>query len=246
MKRVLIVGATSAIASACARHWAEEKAQLFLVGRNAERLRQICDDLRARGATSVTLHILDLDRIEEHAAMLKACENAMNGLDIVLVAHGSLSEQAACEKDPALAMREFHTNAVSVIALTTAISEAMRVAGNGTIAVISSVAGDRGRASNYVYGAAKAAVSAFCEGLAARMQRHGVHVLTIKPGFVSTPMTAHLKLPALLTATPARVARDIVAAIGRRAFVVYTPWYWRYIMCIVRAMPGFILRRMSI
>ena len=144
-----------------------------------------------------------------------------------------------------LAAHEFSTNATSVIAVTTAIAERMRAAGSGTIAVISSVAGDRGRASNYVYGAAKAAVSTFCEGMTARLQARGIHVLTIKPGFVSTPMTENMKLPRILTATPDRVARDIVKAVEHRAHVLYTPWFWRPIMWVVRMVPGFVLRRMS-
>lgn len=245
MKRILVIGATSAIATACARKWAEAPARFFLVGRDAGRLRQIADDLRIRGAAEVNCHVLDLDHIEEHAAMLEAA-NVLQGIDIALVAHGTLPDQSQCQADAGLAVREFTTNATSVIAASTAIAERMRVAGAGTLAVISSVAGDRGRASNYLYGAAKAAVSTFCEGLAARMQAHGVRVLTIKPGFVATPMTANLKLPARLTATPEQVARDIVEAVERRAFTLYTPWFWRYIMLIIRLMPGFLLRRLSL
>jgi short-subunit dehydrogenase len=245
MKRILVIGATSAIAIACARKWAELPARFFLVGRDAVRLGQIADDLRIRGAAEVTCHALDLNCMEEHAAMLEAA-SVLQGFDIALVAHGTLPDQSRCQADAGQAVREFTTNATSVIAVTTAIAERMRVARAGTIAIISSVAGDRGRRSNYLYGAAKAAVSTFCEGLAARLQAHGVHVLTIKPGFVSTPMTANLELPALLTATPERVASDIVKAVERRAFTLYTPWFWRYIMLIIRLMPGFVLRRLSL
>lgn len=245
MKRILVIGATSAIATACARKWAETPARFFLVGRDAARLQQIADDLKIRGAAEVFCHVLDLNRIDEHAAMLDAA-SVLQGLDIALIAQGTLPDQSQCQADPAQAAREFSTNATSVIAVTTAIAERMRVAGSGTIAVISSVAGDRGRASNYLYGAAKAAVSTFCEGLAARLHAHGVHVLTVKPGFVATPMTSHLKLPALLTATPERVARDIVNAVERRAFTLYTPGFWRFIMLVIRLMPGFLMRRLSL
>lgn len=246
MKRILIIGATSAIATACARKWLEAPAQFFLVGRDAERLRQVGDDLRVRGARGVGAFVLDLNRIDEHPALVEAALAAMGGIDVALVAHGTLPDQAQCQSDAAIAAREFSNNATSVIAITTAIAERMRSAGGGTLAVISSVAGDRGRASNYPYGAAKAAVSVFCEGLAARLNAQGVRVLTIKPGFVSTPMTANMQLPALLTATPERVARDIVNAVERRAFLLYTPWFWRYIMLVVRMVPGFVLRRLSL
>ena len=245
MKRILIIGATSAIAAACARRWSACAARFFLVARSAERLQQIADDLKVRGAADVACHLLDLNRLDDHAAMLDACMGSMGGIDVALVAHGTLSDQDRCQADAMLAAHEFSTNATSVIAVTTAIAERMRAAGSGTIAVISSVAGDRGRASNYVYGAAKAAVSTFCEGMTARLQARGIHVLTIKPGFVATPMTENMELPRILTATPDRVARDIVKAVEHRAHVLYTPWFWRQIMWVVRMVPGFVLRRMS-
>jgi short-subunit dehydrogenase len=122
----------------------------------------------------------------------------------------------------------------------------MAAARTGTLAVISSVAGDRGRASNYVYGSAKAAVSAFCEGLRMRLFHTGVHVLTIKPGPVATPMTAGMKMPAIIVATPEKVARDIVRAVRRKAATLYTPWFWRPIMFVIRALPAAVLRRLPL
>jgi short-subunit dehydrogenase len=246
MKKVLIVGATSAIAIACARRWASEGAALFLVGRNAQRLEQIAADLVARGAKSATSHVLDMNDFDAHPDMLQACTAALGGIDIALIAHGTLSDQKSCEQDVKVAMRELSTNGLSVIALLTPLANLMENARTGVIAVISSVAGDRGRPSNYVYGTAKAAVTTFCEGLRARLFKSGVHVLTIKPGFVDTPMTAGLPLPGPLVATPERVANDIVRAVDKKKDSIYTPWFWSAIMLIIRSVPGFLFKRASL
>jgi decaprenylphospho-beta-D-erythro-pentofuranosid-2-ulose 2-reductase len=246
MKRVLIVGATSAIAVACARRWAAEGAMLFLVGRRADRLDQIASDLVARGAKGATPHVLDMNDFDAHQTMLDACVGSLGGVDVALIAHGTLSDQKACEADAKVALHELSTNGLSVIALLTPLANLMEAKRAGVIAVISSVAGDRGRPSNYVYGTAKAAVSAFCEGLRARLFKAGVHVLTIKPGFVDTPMTAGMPLPRPLVATPERVANDILRAIERRKDSIYTPWFWSGIMLIIRSVPGFLFKRASL
>ena len=167
-------------------------------------------------------------------------------VDIALIAHGTLPDQALCERDPQQAVREFTTNGLSVIALLTDLANRMEAQRSGCIAVISSVAGDRGRPSNYLYGSAKSAVSVFCSGLRARLFKSGVHVLTIKPGFVDTPMTQGLKLPKLLLATPDRVARDIVRAIDKRKDTLYTPWFWRYIMRVICSVPERLFKRLSL
>lgn len=246
MKRILIVGATSAIASACARLWAEEKPAFFLVGRNAERLQQVADDLLVRGASSVHRHVMDLSRIGDQAAMIGTCFDILGSVDIATIAHGTLADQSLCQRDLTAATLQFQTNALSYIALLTLIADRMEKQGSGTIAVFSSVAGDRGRASNYGYGAAKAAVTAYCEGARMRLRPRGVHVLTIKPGFVATPMTAHLPLSPFLTASPERVAHDVVRAVRRSTATLYTPWFWRPIMAIVRSLPESILSRLPI
>jgi decaprenylphospho-beta-D-erythro-pentofuranosid-2-ulose 2-reductase len=245
MKRILIIGATSAIAVACARRWALEQARFALVGRNAGKLRQVAEDLKVRGADDVSVHVLDLMDFEAHAATVQACFAALGEVDVALVAHGVLSDQSLCQRDAAAARLEFATNATSVISIVTHLAAQMEQVGNGTLAVISSVAGDRGRASNYVYGSAKAAISAFCQGLQLRLHPRGVHVLTIKPGPVDTPMTAGMKLPAALTASADRVAQDIVHAAARGGGTLYTPWFWRWIMTIVRAVPTFVMMRVQ-
>jgi decaprenylphospho-beta-D-erythro-pentofuranosid-2-ulose 2-reductase len=246
MRRILIVGATSIIASACARLWAVDRAKFFLVARDAVKAQQVADDLLARGAESAEIHLLDVTQTDALGAMVDHCFHRLGTVDIVLLAHGILSDQSLCQSDVAAAMREFETNASSVVALLTLIGEKMIAIGSGTIAVISSVAGDRGRASNYVYGAAKAAVTAYCAGMRARLRSRGVHLVTIKPGPVATPMTAGTKLPGPLVASPERVARDIVRAIERKASTLYTPWFWRPIMAVIRALPESILRRLPV
>ncbi len=246
MQKILIVGATSAIATACARRWAGQGAIFFLVGRSPERLHQIADDLTIRGARVYPPHILDLNHFDQHAAMLDACYATMDQVDVALIAHGTLPDQRACEQDAQLAVQEFGNNGLSVIALLTDLANRMESQKSGCIAVISSVAGDRGRPSNYLYGAAKGAVSDFCSGLRGRLFKSGVQVLTIKPGFVATPMTQGLPLPRLLLATPERVAQDIVQAVERRRDTLYTPWFWRLIMMIIIHIPVPIFKRLGL
>lgn len=245
MQRILIVGATSAIAAACARQWTARGANFFLVARDVEKLKQVADDLSARGNT-VHTHVLDVNRFEQHTLMLEACDSALGQIDIALIAHGTLPDQKACEQEPQRAVDEFTTNGLSVIALLTMLANHMEAQRAGCLAVISSVAGDRGRPSNYLYGAAKSAVSEFCSGLRGRLMKSGVRVLTIKPGFVDTPMTKGLALPAALLATPDKVARDIVAAIDSGKYTLYTPWFWRFIMLIITHIPGPLFRRLSL
>ena len=246
MKSILIIGATSAIAGACARAWTAKGARLFLVARDAGRLAQVADDLRARGGDIAGTTVLDATNLAGHAAMLATAASGLGKIDIALIAHGTLPDQVRCENDPALAAAELTTNATSVIALLTGLANVFTQQRHGTIAVITSVAGERGRASNYVYGSAKAAVSTFCDGLRIRLGMLGVRVVDIRPGFVATPMTAGLPLPAPLVASPERAAKAIVAGIERGTAVVYAPAFWRWIMLVIRSIPGFIFRRMKL
>ncbi|MFP6556769.1 SDR family oxidoreductase [Paraburkholderia sp. B3] len=246
MKNILIIGGSSAIAAACARRWAAGGARLFLAGRHGLRLDAVAQDLRVRGARDVETHVLDLNDPAQHAAMLDACRATLGSIDIVLIAHGTLADQSLCERDVDAALLEFSTNALSTIALLTRLANVFETQRAGTIAVISSVAGERGRASNYVYGAAKAAVTTFCEGLRARLFKSNVRVLTIKPGFVDTPMTAGLALPGPLLATPERVGADIVRAVSLGKDTLYTPWFWSAIMLVIRSLPRSVFKRVSL
>ena len=253
MKRILVLGATSAIARACCRRWLEVAAQegadpvhFHLVARAPEPLEQTASDLRARGAISVTTHCADLADPAGHPALVQAALRDLGELDRVLIAHGTLPDHAACERDPELALREFAVNGTSVIALLLHLANVMTDQGRGTLAVITSVAGDRGRPSNYVYGSAKAAVSTCCEGLRARLFRAGVHLIDIRPGFVDTPMTAGLNLPRALVATPEQVARRIVRGIERRRDVLYVPPFWALILWVIRVLPRPLFKRLSL
>lgn len=242
MQRILIIGATSAIAEATAREYARRGAQLVLVARDAERLDTIAADLRVRGATAHA-HVLDANHTAGHAAMLDAAWAALGGVDVALIAHGTLPDQAACSASVERSLQEFATNGTSVIALCVALAQ--RLQAPATLAVISSVAGDRGRASNHLYGSAKAAVSAFTSGLRQSLHGSGVNVLTIKPGFVDTPMTAAFKKGALW-ATPAQVAAGIVRAVEKRRAVAYLPWFWWGIMRVITHIPETVFRRIKL
>ena len=245
MQKILIIGATSAIAEATARRWAARGAALFLVGRKAERLELIAADLRVRGAASVACQAQDACARDAHETMLCAAEQAMGGLDVALIAHGSLPDQKACEASVELTLQEIDTNALSVIALLTRLATRFEAQGHGSLAVISSVAGDRGRQSNYVYGAAKGMVSLFLQGLRNRLAKHGVQVLTVKPGFVDTPMTAAFPKGALW-AKPEAIAHGIVRAIDRKRDEVYLPGFWWPIMTLIRHIPERVFKKMSL
>jgi decaprenylphospho-beta-D-erythro-pentofuranosid-2-ulose 2-reductase len=243
--KILVIGATSAIAEHCARIWAARGDALYLVARNEERLKTIAADLKVRGAANAHGYCLDLNDLDDHAAMLDAAEAVMGGVDTVLIAHGTLSNQKACEQSVEETLAEINTNALSTISLLTHIANRFETKRAGTIAVISSVAGDRGRASNYVYGSAKAMVTAFTSGLRQRLHKSNVAVVTIKPGFVDTPMTAAFK-KGLLWATPASVAAKIVRAIDKRKDEVYVPAFWWAVMAVIKAIPCRIFKGTSL
>lgn len=243
--RILIIGATSAIAEATARLYAARGASLYLLARDPARAGAIAQDLSVRGAVAARPGTLDVLDLAAQAGALAAAWAAFNGFDVVLIAHGTLPDQARCDADTDYALREFTLNGTATIALASRIAGKLEAQGSGTLAVISSVAGDRGRASNYLYGSAKAAVSAYLSGLRQNLNARGVNVLTIKPGFVDTPMTAAFKKGALW-AKPDQIARGIVRAIDKRRAVVYLPWFWRGIMMVIRSIPESVFRRIKL
>jgi len=226
---IAILGATSAIAQETARLFTAEGASFFLVARDAAKCAIVAADLRARGAVAVDTFIADLGDFATHIAIANA---APQSLDVVLIAHGSLPDQRAIDDNPAAQVAAFELNATSFISLATHFAPRTK-----TLAIIGSVAGDRGRGTNYVYGAAKAALHTYCEGLRSR----GVNVVLIKPGWIDTPMTSHMrKNPLFATApTAGRLIHDAIVA--NRA-VVYVPWFWRWISLIVRLLPARFVR----
>ena len=232
--KVVIMGATSAIAQEVARLYANGGASLFLVARNEARLLAVASDLRVRGASDVETFVADLADRSRDAGIVAAAGAAP---DVVLIAHGSLPDQRAIDTDPAAQVAAFELNATSVIALAAQFANVLERNRRGTLAVIGSVAGDRGRRSNYVYGAAKAAIHAYCDGLRGRLAAAGAHVVLIKPGWVDTPMTGAIRKNPLF-ASAASIAKGIQRAIAAHHGTVYVPGYWRWISLVVRMLPA--------
>ncbi len=244
MRRILLTGATSAIAQAAARHFAADGDALVLAGRDIERLENVADDLRARGAIQVETLQIDFLDIERCPALVQRARELLDGLDVLLIAQGTLPDQTACEGDVEKTLREYALNASSVIALLVPASTLFEAQRHGCLAVITSIAGVRGRRSNYVYGAAKAGVSAFLEGLRGRLAASGVSVVDVRPGFVDTPMTADIpKNP--LFASAADVGQRVYRAVCRGEDVVYTPWFWRWIALVLVCIPRPIFKRLN-
>ena len=245
MRKVLIIGAGSAIAEAVARILAARGDALYLVARRPERLEVLADDLKVRGAKAVHSEVLDVNNFDGHKAMIDRADTALQQMDTIFIAHGTLSDQKACQASADLALAEIKTNALSMISLLTPVSTLFEERKNGTIEVISSVACDRGRQSNYIYGCAKAMVTAFLSGLRQRLGKSGVRVITVKPGFVDTPMTKDFK-KGFLWASPEKVAADIVKVMDSGTGELYTPWFWRLIMLAIQNIPEVIFSKLRI
>ena len=241
---ICVVGATSAVAQSAIRIWAQRGCALALVARNAGELERIAADARVRGAPRVTTLLGEAT----DAAFMTESLRTMPVPRVALVAYGSLSDSARADSDAAYLAQELHANFVSAALWAQGLAERMASenAQGGTIAVISSVAGDRGRGSNHVYGAAKAGLTAFCSGLRARMSARRVHVVTVKPGFIDSPMTAHIAAKGALWATPEVVAAGIINAVDKKRDVVYLPGFWRLIMLIILHIPEGIFKRLKI
>ena len=243
-QKILILGATSAIAQATARLLADRGASFFLVARDPYKLAAVASDLGTRGARYVSTLKLDLDDLDAHGSLLTAAIDALGSIDMALLAHGVLGNQKAAQADARVAEAIYKTNFLSPASLITWMANYFEGRGEGCLAVISSVAGDRGRQSNYIYGASKGALNVLLDGVRNRLDRTGVHVLTVKPGFVATPMTAHIKQGPLF-AEPRTIGRGILRAVASRKDVVYLPGFWRIIMFIVRSIPGRIFKNMN-
>ena len=247
MQHIVIIGATSAMAEHCARLWVQTKpVRLTLVGRDEARTQRLADDLRVRSPQSnvqvMTADFLNASAIEQtvHAITAQA------PVDTVLIAHGVLSDQATCQDDVLACDAALQVNGVSPVLFAEAFAKSMVAANHGTIAIIGSVAGDRGRKTNYVYGSAKSLVSRYAQGMQHRLAHTGVEVVLIKPGPTDTPMTSDLKAKGQKMASVETVALDIVRGLNVHKSTIYTPSIWRYIMLIIIHMPNFIFNKLKI
>jgi short-subunit dehydrogenase len=246
-QKIVVIGATSSIAEHCARLWAAHQLrELVLVGRDLAKTELVAVDLRVRapGANVTSLSVDFHDPLRIQAFADAVC--ASGPVDIVLIAHGSLPEQGQCQRDLQECREALAVNAVSPVLFAEAFAGHMEKAGRGTLALIGSVAGDRGRKSNYVYGAAKGLVTRYAQGLQHRFAGTALQVVLIKPGPTETPMTAHLKAQGARLASVESVAGEIVAGIAKGKPVIYTPGKWALIMMIIRHLPRFIFNKMDI
>lgn len=244
-KRILVLGATSGIAEACCRLWADRGDSLYLVARNGDRLKAVAADMRTRGAAYVDTSVANLDDVTIHPELLAHAINSLAGLDIAFLALGVLGEQPRAERSFADAGQILHTNFVAPASLLTWLANYTSQRHAGTLAVLSSVAGERGRKSNYVYGSSKAGLTAFVDGLRNRIDREGVRVMTIKPGPVKTSMTEGMKGSGKFADVDA-VAATLVKAIDKGTDVVYVPGMWRIIMGVIRAIPERMFKKLNL
>lgn len=250
MKRaqsILILGATSAMAQDAVTRLASRGAALFLVGRDAAKLATVADDARARGASAVHARQQDLDDTGALEPLIAEADRALGGLDAALLAHGVLGDNEKSAREPALAEQVLHTNLVSVGSAAVALGALFEGRQAGALVVITSVAGDRGRGSNAVYGASKAGLQALLSGLRNRLFRAGVRVVDVRPGLVDSPMTAGLPMPRALVRGPEVVGAVLVDALdGRTGDVVYAPGWWRFVMLGIRGLPEPVFKRLKL
>jgi short-subunit dehydrogenase len=243
---IFISGATSAMAQAFARLYAPKGAQFFLVGRSVQKLQFIKQDLQVRGAKKIVTVSLDMAQPQDYEKQVADAIREFGSIEIALIAQGVMHPQAEAQGNPALVREMLQVNVLSAIETANALGNYFEKIGKGALLVISSVAGDRGRQSNYLYGATKAALSVYSDGLRNRLGKKGITVVTVKPGFVDTPMTVGLDTSGPLWATPEKVANDMARAIEKHASVLYTPWFWRYIMLVIKHIPEFIFKKLSL
>lgn len=242
---VLILGATSGIGKAVARRWAMDKADLILAARDTAEAERTAADLRVRFGAKARVVEFDALKFESYQQFANGFFTDGSQLAGVVLCYGYMTDQTEAQQNPEAARQTIDTNYTSPVLLLEQFAAQFEKAKSGFICAVSSVAGDRGRQSNYIYGSSKAGLNSFLEGLRVRLFKSGVHVVTVKPGFVDTAMT--WGLPGLfLVAKPEKVADDMWKAVRRGRSMIYTPWFWRYIMLIIRMIPDFIFKRMKL
>lgn len=244
-RRILVLGATSGIAEACIRLWAARGDKLFLIARDGAKLAAVAADARTRGASHVDTSVVDLNDTASHAEVLAHAVNGLAGLDVAFLAFGVLGDQATAERSFAETAAILHTNLIAAVSLLTWLGNYCAQRHGGTLAVLSSVAGERGRKSNYIYGASKAGLTVFTDGLRNRIDREGVRVMTIKPGPIRTAMTESMPGSGKFADVNA-VAATLVKAIDKGTDVVYVPGIWRIIMAVIRAIPESVFKKLNL
>lgn len=245
-KKVCVAGATSTVARKVAQRLAGRGAILHLGAREVEEAGRIGQDIQVRQGGSVTWSRFEATDPESREALFEEAEREMKGLDVLFVAVGMLGDQRRAQRAPTHLGDVIEVNYAAVVQLLTRAAQRFESRGKGQIVALSSVAGDRGRSSNYAYGSAKAGLTAFLEGLRGRLYGSGVHVLTVKPGPTDTKMTFGMDEPPPLMAEPERVASDIVAAMESRIDICYTPPIWRYIMMAIRLIPSSVFKKLDL
>lgn len=244
--RVLLTGATSGIARAIAHRLAEDNCQLVLLARDFDEADRLRADLELRWSIQAEVRIFDATDTSSHRQIIDELMTAAD-LDGAILCHGFMAEQSEAAESAELAKRTVDVNYTSYMTLCSALASHFQRQRKGFICAVSSVAGDRGRQSNFIYGSAKGALNVYLQGLRNAMHVHDMHVLTVKPGFVDTGMTWGLLNPdSPLVASPEKVANDIVKAIRKRRNSIYTPWFWRWIMLIIRAIPETVFKRLKL
>ena len=243
MAMMVVLGAASEIARATALAFGRQGWDLHLAGRDAAALQKIAIDCALRTGRDVTWSHFEATDVPSHQAFWESVAAKAEGL---LCAIGLLGDQHRAEHDPSLSQDILQANFTGLAPVLFLAAATFEERGRGLIIGLSSVAGDRGRGSNYLYGSAKAGLSTFLSGLRNRLAAKGVHVITVKPGFVATSMTDGLNLPPQLTATSEQVAADIVAAVNKKRNIVYTLWFWRWIMWIIKHIPEGIFKKLKL
>ena len=246
-QEIVIVGATSAMAEHCARLWvAESPKNMVLLARDLQKAERVAQDLRVRSPqSSITVQAIDFADPEQIKTWVnQVCSAGVP--DIVLIAHGTLPDQAACQQDLALSQNVLQINGISPVLFAEGFVRHMEKANHGKLAMIGSVAGDRGRKSNYVYGAAKGLVTRYAQGLQHRLAKTQVKVVLIKPGPTATPMTAHISGEGKKMADVGSVAQVVVQGVANSSPVVYAPANWGLIMMVIRHLPDFIFNKIDI
>ncbi|SFM94420.1 Short-chain dehydrogenase [Chitinophaga sp. YR627] len=243
MPTVLILGAGSDMAVAIAREFAGNKYDIQLAARNVASIAPLEQDLRIRYQVQTSSYAFDATDFNSHPAFYNSLPVKP---DITIAVFGYLGSQEQGQSDWTEAARILHTNYTGAVSILNVVAEDYASRGAGTIVGISSVAGERGRQSNYLYGSAKAGFTAYLSGLRNRLFHKGVHVLSVQPGFVYTRMTENLKLPPMLTAQPQDVAKDIYKAAKAKKNTIYTKWFWRYIMLIIKSIPEFMFKKLKL